>query len=458
MTQGLLLLFEDEHASSFEPLALLRSVARLRLGAWTHAERWERLAPARELALVCREALADVERETGTWREVTGGGATSAPRASNGSDGTPDTLFVAARLGRPDASASARILGLATNHALLANGRLIAARASGRRAAGLRDALAERAGVAPIRFDVDPEGDGTDETRSLESSGFSVSDLALSPPRTLAELLADAADALASDFEFYSSAMGAPDVAAFPGVHFLRPDRIRLGEDVRLDPGVVLDARDGPILLGPGACVSANSVLAGPVAIGPRCLVKPGAKILHGTCVGPVCKIGGEIEGSILQGFSNKQHDGFLGHSILGEWVNLGAATDTSDLKNNYGEVRLVVAGRERSTGTRHIGSFFGDHTKTGIHTMLNTGTVVGAFSNLFGASFPPKEVPSFAWGGDGVWHEHRLEKALEVARIVTGRRELSLSRATEALAARVFEATAGRRAAWLSQSSPRRC
>jgi UDP-N-acetylglucosamine diphosphorylase/glucosamine-1-phosphate N-acetyltransferase len=165
-----------------------------------------------------------------------------------------------------------------------------------------------------------------------------------------------------------------------------------------------------------------------------------------------VCKLGGEIEASIVQGFSNKQHDGFLGHSYLGSWVNLGAATDTSDLKNNYGDVRVTIAGRERSTGSQHVGSLIGDHTKTGIHTMLNTGTVVGAFANVFGGGFPPKEIPSFSWGGEGSWQEHRLENACRVAAVVMARRGMEATPVLDRLARRIFEATSARRRAWLSQ------
>ncbi len=357
---------------------------------WTHRERWERLFPDREVGILCRGDLAPLEREAGHCaRVVPGGESESGARAD-----APDTLFIAAALGRPSPKFSAEIRTLEAGVALLANGRLVAARASGDRAARLIARLMRAAGRSILdasRGDPDPAW-----STDLAALGFDVRDTSApadaAVPATLADLVSGSASAIAEDFEAYVHAMPEPAAHAFPGTHFLRPERIRLGGDVRVDPGVVLDARDGPILIGPDVHVMSNAVIAGPVAIGRATLVKPGARIAHATCIGPVCKVGGEIEGSIVQGFSNKQHDGFLGHSYLGSWVNLGAATDTSDLKNNYGEVRIVVAGREIATGSRHVGSFIGDHSKTGIHTMLNTGTVVGAFANVFGAGFPPRK------------------------------------------------------------------
>jgi hypothetical protein len=156
------------------------------------------------------------------------------------------------------------------------------------------------------------------------------------------------------------------------------------------------------------------------------------------------------VDGCIVLGWSNKQHDGFLGHSYLGAWVNLGAATDTSDLKNDYGFVRIKLAGRTVDTQSRHVGSLIGDHSKTAIHTSLNTGTVIGVSANVFGVGFPPKEVPSFTWGsGDGAT-EYRLDKAVAVAKVVTERRGVAFGSAEEALLASIFDATASRREALL--------
>jgi UDP-N-acetylglucosamine diphosphorylase/glucosamine-1-phosphate N-acetyltransferase len=444
LNRGRLLLFEDESAHEFEPLTLLRSVAQLRFGAWTHRERWEHLFPDRELGLLCRSDLCESEWETGHWSFVCG------PRnPAEEAQLKEDTLFVAAAFGLPRPAVLTEIRQLPMGRALVHEGRLLAARASGKSAHHLAGGLAEIAGhglLTPIAHAA-----FSSRVKMLEEIGLEISEVGARLPRFLPDLIRENASAIEHDFESYAALLPAASMGDHPGVHAIRPDRIRMGEGVRVDPGVVLDAREGPILVGSGTSIGANAVLTGPIAAGPRCLIKPGTRI-GGVSMGSNCKMGGEIESSIIQGFSNKQHDGFLGHSYLGQWVNLGAATDTSDLKNNYGPVRVTIAGRERDTGSRHVGAFLGDHTKTGIHTMLNTGTLAGAFSNLFGAGFHPKEIPSFVWGGEGRWQEHELAKALDVAAIVSSRRDMKYTDADRQLAARLFEATARHRRSWLSQ------
>jgi UDP-N-acetylglucosamine diphosphorylase/glucosamine-1-phosphate N-acetyltransferase len=183
--------------------------------------------------------------------------------------------------------------------------------------------------------------------------------------------------------------------------------------------------------------------------------LKPGTRLLDGVSLGPVCKVGGEVDASIVQGWSNKQHDGFLGHSYVGCWVNLGAATDTSDLKNDYGLVRLTIAGEVRDTGSRHVGSLIGDHAKTAIHTRLNTGTVIGVSANVFCVGFPDRETPSFTWGGGADRQEYRLGKAVRVAAEVTARRGVVFAPADEGLFARLHQETEERRLAWIGRARP---
>jgi len=155
-----------------------------------------------------------------------------------------------------------------------------------------------------------------------------------------------------------------------------------------------------------------------------------------------VCKVGGEVEGSIIHAYSNKQHDGFLGHAYLAMWVNLGADTNNSDLKNNYGSVRVYINGKEVDSGSMFVGLTMGDHSKSGINTMFNTGTVVGVSSNVFGAGFPPKYVPSFSWGGAEGMVTYDIDKGLEVAKRVMGRRKMQLSQAEEKVLREVFAMT----------------
>jgi len=157
--------------------------------------------------------------------------------------------------------------------------------------------------------------------------------------------------------------------------------------------------------------------------------------------------VGGELEETIVHSYSNKQHDGFLGHSYLGMWVNLGADTNNSDLKNNYGNVKVYVDGEMVDSGSMFVGLTMGDHSKSGINTMFNTGTVVGVSCNVYGGGFPPKFIPSFTWGGAEGLVEYRLDKALETARAVMNRRKIDLTAADEKLIRGIFEATAKERA-----------
>lgn len=214
----------------------------------------------------------------------------------------------------------------------------------------------------------------------------------------------------------------------YSGAHLLNPAAIHIGNDAVVKPGVVLDAEDGPIHIAPGAEVQPNAVIIGPSYIGPQTIIRPTALLRENNAIGPVCRLGGEIEGSILHSFVNKQHDGFLGHSYLGSWVNLGADTVTSDLKNTYGSVRVALNAVPIDSGQRFIGSFIGDHTKTGINTTLPTGCVLGVATNIFLSATAPKFVPSFGWLTDAGLAPYRIDKALELARTVLSRRKLELS------------------------------
>ncbi len=221
---------------------------------------------------------------------------------------------------------------------------------------------------------------------------------------------------------------------------------IHVGEGAKIQPGAVLYAEEGPIYIGPGATIMAGAVLQGPVAIGRKSSVKMQAKIYEGVSMGEFCKVGGEVEESIFQAYSNKQHDGFLGHAFLGEWINLGADTNNSDLKNNYSTVTVTIDGDAVDSGSLFVGSVMGDHTKIGINTMLNTGTVLGVGCNVYGGDFPPKYVPSFCWGGSGGFVEHTLEKFLVTTGRVMARRKRALTPATRAMLEGVFRETVGER------------
>ena len=235
-----------------------------------------------------------------------------------------------------------------------------------------------------------------------------------------------------------STASGVAD----DGTHLVGDD-ILLGEGSVVRAGAVLDSTNGPVLIGRDVVVMPNAFIEGPAAVGDGSLIRVGAAVSGGTSIGPVCKIGGEIQGSVVHSFSNKQHGGFLGHSYVGSWVNLGAATDNSDLKNNYGPVTVRLGGEVFETGLRSVGAFIGDHTKTAIGTKLNTGTVIGIFCNVVSVGFPPKSIPDFSWSKKGGFVRQSLERALETASVVMKRRGRELTPALEALIEALFEPSA---------------
>lgn len=230
------------------------------------------------------------------------------------------------------------------------------------------------------------------------------------------------ADSIA-DFDFSSLSAAAEYSQQTSGVFLLHPERVFIGSNIRIDPCVVLDASDGPIIIESGVHVQAHSVLMGPCFIGQGSKIKAGAKIYPHSVIGELCKVGGEVENSIIHAFSNKQHEGFLGHSYIGEWVNLGADTNTSDLKNTYGAIRITRRSKPVDTGRMFLGLLCGDHTKSGINTMFTTGTVCGIHANVFGAGYAPQEISSFAWGAIGDNRRYPLKKAISVAETVMQRR-----------------------------------
>ncbi len=206
-------------------------------------------------------------------------------------------------------------------------------------------------------------------------------------------------------------------------------ERIFIDEGAEIKAGAVLDADEGYIYISRNAKVLPNAVLMNNVFVGEGATVKIGAKIYSNVYIGKASKVGGEVEDSIIEPFANKQHEGFLGHSYISSWCNLGADTNNSDLKNNYSTVRMSVGGKEIDTKMQFLGLLMGEHSKSGINTMFNTGTVVGLSSNIFGAGFPPKNIGSFQWGGaDTGFVRYDLEKALEVARAVMKRRNITLT------------------------------
>jgi UDP-N-acetylglucosamine diphosphorylase/glucosamine-1-phosphate N-acetyltransferase len=229
--------------------------------------------------------------------------------------------------------------------------------------------------------------------------------------------------------------------------------RVICPENVFVEPGVRIDmaminAADGPVYIGRDAHIMDGSMIKGPASIGEASVVRMGAKIYEGSSIGPFSKVGGEMMSSVIFGYSNKAHDGFLGHSVIGEWCNLGADTNTSNLKNNYDEVRLWDYAEESfvNTGMMFCGTFMGDHSKCGINTMFNTGTVIGINSQLYGAGFMRNFIPSFSWGSVSGFSTFDIEKAITVAQRVYARRNKEFTVAEEHILRHVYEHTLGYR------------
>ncbi|MCB0790238.1 MAG: GlmU family protein [Flavobacteriales bacterium] len=222
------------------------------------------------------------------------------------------------------------------------------------------------------------------------------------------------------------------------------PALIFLEEGAKVE-AAVLNTTKGPIHVGRDAEIMEGCLVRGPFALGADAQLKMGARIYGPTAIGPGSRIGGEVNNSVVFGHSNKAHDGFLGNSVLGEWCNLGADTNNSNLKNTYGEVKLWSYAERQSIGTglQFCGLIMGDHSKTGINTMFNTGTVVGVCTNVFGAGFPSKHLPSFVWGGSEGLAEHELDKALAVAERVMARRHVELDPVQRAILTHVRDMSA---------------
>ncbi|MDP8206823.1 MAG: putative sugar nucleotidyl transferase [Candidatus Electryonea clarkiae] len=195
-----------------------------------------------------------------------------------------------------------------------------------------------------------------------------------------------------------------------------------------VDAGAIIDASKGPVIICNKCRIMPGAFVSGPIVINEGSVIRTGAKIYGPSTIGPACKLGGEVEDCIIQGYSNKQHEGFLGHAILGEWINLGADTNNSDLKNNYSNVIISLDGENIDTGETFFGSIIGDHVKTSINTQLNTGTVIGIGSNIFGSGFPPKSVGAYRWGGANGFELYDFDKFLNTARAVVERRDRKLS------------------------------
>lgn len=388
-----MIVFDDQNTAAFYPLTQNRSVGDLRCGILKLRQRLQQfLEDGDDTAIWTDPLLAELYRER-------------KPEWQVNKPAPAQTLLVNSRL-KVDQTSIERVRALPAGHCLHQGEAILALRTVKETPA--LPALAELAGL-----------------------GYTLVPSELGIYQNLSDIIHDNDRLLRFDFEhlFYDNDNYFETEL---GVTALNPYSIWIGEDVDLKPGVVLDASGGPIVLDQGARVMANAVIMGPAYIGKKSLVRVGAKIYGGTSIGPVCKVGGEVEGSIFQAYSNKQHDGFLGHSFIGEWVNIGADTNNSDLKNTYGNVcfHSYLSGSKIDSGTMFLGALIGDHAKLGINTSINTGCVIGLGSNLFGPDLISDFIPDFSWGQASQLGRYRFDRFCATAALVKARRELEFSAA----------------------------
>jgi len=423
---GQICLFESDEFRRLLPLAYFRPVYELRLGIFTLRERIERHYRGATIVPHCRRYLEDLLTEQG-------GNAGLSVLADD------TCLFLNGAVVANRELADRVPLAGPENVAYVARGQIVAARLSGARVSRLKkNHTGNPRGTAKAAAGK-ARRSGARQKPSPETTVLTAADFAgLTRQEIDAELIRfpwvlvhrNAAD-IEEDFASLPAA-GRLLGRVRDGAHLVAPDRIHIGEGSVVWPGAALDAESGPIYIGRDVTISPGAVVRGPVFIGDGCVINPQALILRGVSVGPLCRLGGEVSTSIIQGYSNKQHLGFLGHSYVGEWVNLGAGTSNSNLKNNYGTVRVVVDGESVDTGEAFVGLMVGDHSKSGINSMFNTGTVVGACCNIYGSGFPPKYIPSFLWGGADGFVEHEPDRCVESARRVMDRRHVALTPAYE--------------------------
>lgn len=416
-----LCLFEDDQIAHLQPLTLTRAVYDLRIGIRTLSERLIEAFPDAQAVLHARPALARVT-------------AQALDRVVNRIPGTLDVLFLNGRWFAEEGEvleAVRRVAGRERERVLFMQDDVCVA-------AWIPEATSEIVERDSITPDVFPRN------RVEEVAGARLVSR-LWHPLDLLE------DAIHDDFRRRTKGyriLERPGASIAEGALLASAERIFVGAGGTVRAGAVLNAEDGPIYIDEGAIVMENAVIRGPAYIGPRAQVKI-AGIIETAAVGTWCKVGGEIHHTIVHSYSAKPHAGFLGHAYIGQWCNLGADTNNSNLKNDYGRVTLhnSVSGEMETTDRQFMGMVMGDHSKSGINAMFNTGTVVGVFCNLYGSGYLPRYVPSFSWGTPEEMVEYRIDKALRVAEAVMARRGVALTDVDRELLTYVYESTRRERA-----------
>ncbi len=392
-----IILFDTDARNHLLPLTATRPMGELRIGILTLREKWERRLRG-AASYITQEYLQEkypirIEDEN----LIINGGVLATPALCK------------------------RINELGLNEALLADGELIAARLN----EAQFESLIEEEEVNEL------QGQELDESIPLVQIS------------QLWQLVRLNEQALVEDFALLTTGKNSKPVSDTNRI-IGPPENLYLEEGVKMEY-CTLNLTAGPIYIGANTEVMEGSMLRGPIAIGSDSIIKMGAKIYGPSTFGPGCRIGGEVARSIFFANSNKAHDGYLGDSVLGEWCNLGADSNNSNLKNNYSEVKLWSYESERfeKTGQQFVGLIMGDHSKCAINTMFNTGTVVGTFANIYGAGFPRNFVPDFSWGGPDGYRTYKFTEACETASIVMARRGQVFSDLEKAILYHIYDRTA---------------
>ena len=395
--------FEDEGYKNLLPLVYTRPVFELRCGNHTILERIKQFYPGEEIGLIVRDYMGPVTKEKYPDRQVKSSKLKFQKSAEK-------TLFISGR-----AILEEKIPIEGEEEILIAQNLRVETKKSKTNPA----IIGFRIESAKIkRFPID-----TKTITKLKLKQKEVSAKLINFPW---DLIKTNSEQLIKDFSA-GQVKGRLDPRA---IIYGDLSRLVLEQNARIEPGVILNLHSGPIYIDQDAKICASSLVEGPCYVGKNTLID-GAKIRPNCSFGDKCRIGGEVEASIFQGFSNKHHEGFLGHSYVGEWVNLGALTTNSDLRNDYGSIKVTIGKKEIDSGIAKLGCFIGDHTKTAIGTLINTGAMIGIFANIFEPGLSSKTIPSFKWGDKKRW---QIESVIKTAKVVMARRNILLTKNYETL------------------------
>ena len=399
--------FEDKAYQNFLPLTYNRPLYELRCGIYSFLERIALQYPDTEINLFCREYLKDLLSESYPCR-------VNKIKSNN-------------------------------NGCLFINGRLLMSApitVSGREEIGIQDNTIVYARLLRKNWlPITPENLLDQNFITELKRKFNIKKVNARLVKYPWDLIDSNKEQITSDFTSYII-NGLIQRNKYEGVHLINDSQIFTGKNTIIKPGCVLDAENGPIFIGNNVKISPNSVIEGPAFIGDNAVIQPISRIREGSNVGRVCKIGGEIMNTIIQDYSNKQHDGFLGDSYIGSWVNLGAGTVNSNLTNTYGTVKVQMFDKIIDTGQTFLGMIMGDHTKTAINTRFMTGSIIGFACNILMTRTPPKFIPSFSWYSDNVTRTYDIKRELQIAKRMMARRNKKMTRNEEKVFKTIFALT----------------